>query len=111
MSLTWIVIVVVALPPQLVPVMVYVALLDTAVGVPLNAPSEEAIESPAGSDGDTDQVVTVPPETVGVVVVIVVPLVRVNELGLYVMVPGETSLTVIEIDAVSLPAVLVAVIV
>ena len=67
------------------------------------------MESPAGSDGDTDQVVTVPPETVGVVVVIVVPLVRVNEFGLYVMVPGATSFTVIEIVAVSLPAVLVAV--
>jgi hypothetical protein len=54
----------------------------TTVGVPLSAPSEEAMDSPAGSDGDTDQVVTVPPVVVGVVVFIVVPLVNVNELGL-----------------------------
>ena len=40
------------------------------------------MERPAGRDGDTDQVVTVPPVVVGVVVVIVVPFVNVKELGL-----------------------------
>jgi hypothetical protein len=40
------------------------------------------MERPAGRDGDTDQVVTVPPVVAGVVVVIVVPLVSVKELGL-----------------------------
>ena len=102
-------IVVVILPPVFVPVTVYVAWGVTAVGVPLSAPSEEAIDSPAGSDGDTDHVVTVPPVVVGVVVFIVVPFVKVNELGLYVMEVGATSLTTIVRVAVSVPAVLVAV--
>ena len=46
------------------------------------APSEDAKESPDGSGGEIDQVVTVPPEVVGVDVVIAVPLVRVKEFGL-----------------------------
>ena len=54
----------------------------TAEGVPLMAPVEESSDSPAGSDGDTDQVVTVPPVVVCVVVFIVVPFVNVKELGL-----------------------------
>ena len=54
----------------------------TAVGVPLIAPVEASNDNPAGSDGDTDQVVTGPPLTVGVAVVIAVPVVNVNELGL-----------------------------
>jgi len=54
----------------------------TDVGVPLIAPVEESRASPAGSPGDTDHVVTVPPEEVGVAVVIAVPFVSVNELGL-----------------------------
>lgn len=40
------------------------------------------MDRPAGSDGDTDHVVTVPPMVVGVVVVIAVPFVKVNEFGL-----------------------------
>ena len=54
----------------------------TAVGVPLMAPVDESKASPAGRDGETDQEVIVPPFTVGVTVVIAVPLVSVNELGL-----------------------------
>tara|TARA_B100000674_G_scaffold436994_1_gene397514 strand:- start:8 stop:268 length:261 start_codon:yes stop_codon:yes gene_type:complete len=81
-SFTTMVMVVVALPPVLVPVTVYVAEEVTAVGVPLMAPSDEANERPAGSEGETDQDVTVPPVVVGVVVVMAVPLVKVNELGL-----------------------------
>ena len=46
------------------------------------APSDAAKESPAGSEGEMDQVVTVPPVVDGVVVVMAVPLVRVNEFGL-----------------------------
>ena len=69
------------------------------------------MDSPAGSDGDTDHVVTVPPVVVGVVVFIVVPFVSVKELGLYVMDVGATSLTTIVIATVSVPPVLVAVIV
>jgi len=43
---------------------------------------EESKDKPAGRDGETDQEVIVPPLTVGVTVVIAVPLVSVNELGL-----------------------------
>ena len=53
----------------------------TAVGVPLMVPFEVSSDKPAGSDGDTDHVVTVPPVVVGVVVFIVVPFVNVKELG------------------------------
>ena len=52
------------------------------VGVPEIAPVVESSERPAGSEGDTDQEVTVPPLEVGVTVVMAVPLVRVSELGL-----------------------------
>ena len=56
--------------------------LVTAVGVPLMAPVEESRERPAGNEGETDQPVMAPPLAVGVTVVIAVPLVKVNELGL-----------------------------
>ena len=81
----------------------------TAVGVPLMAPVEESSERPAGSDGETDQVVMVPPLLVGVTVVMAVPLVSVNELGLYVKDDGATSLTTMVTFAVVLPPVFVAV--
>ena len=111
MSLTTMVTLAVSLPPLLVAVIVYVAEDVTAVGVPLIAPVEESNESPAGSDGEMDQEVIVPPFTVGVTVVICVPLVKVNEFGLKVRSEGITSLTTIVILAVSVPPVLVAVIV
>lgn len=82
----------------------------TDVGVPLIAPVEESRASPAGSPGDTDHVVTVPPEEVGVAVVIAVPFVSVNVLGLYDT-TGITSFTVMVTVAVSLPPVLLAVMV
>jgi len=53
-----------------------------AEGVPDIAPVEASKDKPAGSDGETDQEVIVPPFTVGVTVVIAVPLVSENELGL-----------------------------
>ena len=81
----------------------------TADGVPLMAPVEESSERPAGSDGETDQVVMVPPLLVGVTVVMAVPLVSVNELGLYVKDDGATSLTTMVTFAVVLPPVFVAV--
>ena len=46
------------------------------------APVKESRESPEGKDGETDQEVIVPPLTLGVTLVIDVPLVSVNELGL-----------------------------
>ena len=55
---------------------------DTTEGVPLIAPSEAANERPDGKAGEMDQVVTVPPVVVGVVVVMAVPLDNVNEFGL-----------------------------
>ena len=55
---------------------------ETAVGVPLIAPVEESKDKPAGREGETDHEVIVPPFTVGVTVVIAVPLVNVNEFGL-----------------------------
>ena len=82
MSLMTMVTVAVSLPPVLVAVIVYVALEVTAVGVPLIAPVVESSERPAGSEGETDHEVIVPPFAVGVTVVICVPLVRVNVFGL-----------------------------
>ena len=48
---------------------------------------------PAGSDGETDHDVGVPPLVVGVAVVINVPFVNVSELDGYVIVEGAISLT------------------
>ena len=80
----------------------------TAEGVPLMAPVEESRDNPAGKDGETDQEVIVPPPTVGVSVVMVVPFSKVREVEPYEMV-GATSLTTMVMLAVSLPPVLVAV--
>jgi len=66
-------------------------------------------ERPAGSDGETDHEMTVPPLVVGVTVVIAVPFVNVSELGEYVMVDGAMSLTWMVTVAVLLPPELVAV--
>ena len=82
MSFTTMVTSAVVLPPVLLAVTVYVAEEVTAVGVPEMAPVDESRERPAGSEGETDQEVTVPPLEVGVTVVMAVPLVRVNEAGL-----------------------------
>ena len=101
----------VVLPPVLLAVMVYVAEDVMAVGVPLMAPVVESMERPAGSEGDTDQEVTVPPLEVGVTVVIAVPLVSVNEFGLKLRDDGATSLTTMVTSSVVLPPVLLAVMV
>ena len=82
-----------------------------AVGVPEIAPVEESNERPAGRDGETDQDVTGPPLAVGVTVVMAVPFVKVKVFGLNVKEDGATSLTTMVTVAVSLPAVLVAVMV
>ena len=82
----------------------------TAVGVPLMAPVEESRERPAGRLGETVHEVMVPPPTVGVSVVMVVPFSRVRELEPYEIV-GGTSLTTMVMLAVSVPPVLVAVMV
>ena len=75
------------------------------------APVEESRERPAGSEGETDQPVIAPPVAEGVTVVMAVPLVRVNESGLYVSAEGATSLTSMVTSAVVLPPVLLAVMV
>ena len=82
----------------------------TAVGVPLSVPVDVSRDKPAGSDGETEYETTAPPVEVTAVVVMAVPLVRVNEVVLYAI-DGAMSLTVMEIDAVSEPPVLVAVMV
>ncbi len=110
MSLTTMVTLAVSVPPVLVAVMVYDAEDVTAVGVPLMSPVEVSRANPDGSDGDTEYETTVPPVDVTDAVVIAVPLVNVNVLVLY-EITGATSLTIMVIDAVSLPPVLVAVIV
>ena len=71
----------------------------------------ESKDKPAGSVGETDHDVIVPPLTVGVVVVIAVPLVNVKVLELYDKEDGAMSLTRMVTLAVSLPPVLLAVIV
>ena len=53
-----------------------------AVGVPEIAPVEVSSESPAGSDGETDQETTAPPLADGEAVVMATPFVRVNGLPL-----------------------------
>ena len=73
------------------------------------APVEESSDSPAGREGETDQDVTGPPFAVGVTVVMAVPFVSVNELGLKVSEEGATSLTTMVTSAVVLPPVLLAV--
>ena len=72
----------VALPPVLLAVTVNVVAEVTTVGVPEMAPLEVSKERPVGSDGEIDQLTTVPPLTDGVDEVMVVPLVRVNGLPL-----------------------------
>ena len=73
------------------------------------APVEESIERPLGSEGETAHEVMVPPLAVGVAVVMAVPLVNVNEFGLYVKEEGAMSLTTMVTSSVVLPPVLVAV--
>ena len=72
----------VALPPVLVAVTVYEVEDEVDVGVPEIAPVDVEKERPAGSVGEIDQEVTVPPLEVGVAVVMVVPLVSVKGLPL-----------------------------
>ena len=50
--------------------------------MPLIAPVDESSERPVGREGETDHEVMAPPLTVGVTVVMAVPLVNVNEVGL-----------------------------
>ena len=83
---------------------------ETAVGVPLISPVDVEKVSPAGRDGVIDHKVTVPPLADGVAVVMAVPFVSENELGLYETF-GVTSLTTMVTVVVSLPPVLLAVIV
>ena len=107
--MTVMVTVAVELPPVLLAVTVYCVEEDTAVGVPLIAPVELENRRPAGKLGEIVQEVTVPPPALGVAVVMVVPLVKVNGLPVYWMEYGEISLTWMVTMAVPLPPRLVAV--
>jgi len=110
-SLTTIVTVVVASPPVLVAVMVYVAEAVIAVGVPLITPVDESITNPAGSDGSTAQEMTVPPLDVGEAADIAESFVNVNGLPLYETEDGIMSLTTMVTVVVASPPVFVAVMV
>ena len=80
--MTRIEIVVVALPPVLVAVTVYVVEEETAVGVPLISPVDVLNVKPAGTDGEIDHETTVPPVDVGVAFVMAESFVSVNGLPL-----------------------------
>ena len=71
-----------SLPPVLVAVTVYVADDVTAVGVPEIVPVDVSKDRPAGSVGEMDQEMTVPPKEEGVADVIAESLVRVNGVPL-----------------------------
>jgi hypothetical protein len=62
----------VVVPPEFVADTVYAAEFWPVVGVPVIAQAFES-ESPAGSAGETEQEVTVPPLFVGVIVPIELP--------------------------------------
>ena len=64
-SLTVISTVVVPVPPLFVALIVYVAVEETTVGVPLITPVVALKVRPFGKDGETDQVITAPPLFVG----------------------------------------------
>ena len=81
-TMTSIVTVVVALPPEFAAVTVYTADELRTVGVPEMAPVELSKARPAGSDGVTDQSITAPPLDVGVTVVMAESLVSESVLGL-----------------------------
>jgi hypothetical protein len=81
-SLTVMSTVVVALPPVLVAVTVYVAVEVIAVGVPEMTPVEVSKDRPAGREGETDHDTTVPPLEVGVAAVIAESFVSVNGVPL-----------------------------
>jgi hypothetical protein len=105
------VIVVVALPPELVAVIVWNWIDSTDTGVPEIVPFAALIDNPVGSAGEIDQVVTVPPLLDGVTEVISESLVNDKKLGLYVTEDGAKSMTSIVTAAVSVPPLLDAVIV
>ena len=50
----------VAVPPVLVPVMVYMLRVSSSVGVPLSVPVEASKANPLGTDGLIDQLTMVP---------------------------------------------------
>ena len=79
------------------------------VGVPEIAPLEVENERPAGSVGEIDHAVTVPPLEVGVTADMVTSFVSESELGLYVMDDGATSLTTMDTVVELLPPAFVAV--
>lgn len=76
-----IVTVAVALPPELLAVIVYVAVEVIVVGVPEIVPVDVSNSSPVGNAGETDHEVTAPPVEDGVTLVMADPFAMVNEFG------------------------------
>jgi len=81
--LTVMLMVAVSVPPVLLAVTVYWVVDEIADGVPEISPLVVENVRPAGSEGEIDQEVTAPPLTLGVAVVMAVPLVNVNGVPLY----------------------------
>ena len=80
-SVTSMVTVAVALPPEFDAVTVYVAEEVIAVGVPEIVPVDTSNDKPDGSDGETLHDVTAPPDAVGIALDITEPFCNVNEFG------------------------------
>ena len=111
-SSTSMVMVVVSLPPLLTAVTLYVVKALIIVGVPQIVPLLVPNDMPFGKEGEIDQLVTGSPFAVGVTeLVIAVPMVKVNEFGVYVIEDGGASLTKISTLVVVCPPELIAVIV
>ena len=107
MSFTVITIGKVVVPPEFVPVTVYVAILTANAGVPEISPVVAFNINPAGSDGLTAKLIRGEPILVGLIVAIVVPIV--NTLGVvYAKPDGALSLTKIVKVVLTLPLLFVA---
>ena len=81
----------VSLPPLFVAVTVYVSCAATAVGVPVTAPLDELMASPAGSDGLTAQLTTSPPDADALLVLMADPLVYTAVAAVYPVTDGTTA--------------------
>ena len=99
-------------PPELLAQTVYVtAVVCKTEGVPLISPVLELKANPLGTEGLISQLVTLPPPTLGVLVVMSVPFSRVMFSVAKERLLGACALTVREMVAVSEPPLFVAVIV
>ena len=90
------------LPPAFEAVTVYVVAGEVTVGVPEMVQVEESNESPAGSNGEIEQLVIGLPVFVGVFAAIATPAVNVEDPPLKAM-TGATVAALTEIEIVVAP--------